>query len=123
MPTPTDPPCDCGKDLSRQYRRDNLSFTSEDFKIASSDRLLFSYKFSNAVLPQASLAAKTVGFMAQMLRLQAVPELTPQEFRASIVKAEAELLRGTLLLLQESLASFIKTGLALHRGYNIYAAL
>lgn len=49
--------------------------------------------------------------------------LTASQFRAEVVYAEAEVLRATLLLLQDSLAAYISASFALRRSYNAYARL
>lgn len=45
------------------------------------------------------------------------------QFRAEVVFAESEVLRATLLLLQDSFSAYVKAGLALRRSYNAYARL
>jgi hypothetical protein len=49
--------------------------------------------------------------------------LTASQFRAEVVHAESEVLRATLLLLQDSFSAYVKAGLALRRSYNTYARL
>jgi hypothetical protein len=49
--------------------------------------------------------------------------LSAAQFRAEVVHAESEVLRATLLLLQDSFSSIVKAGLALRRSYNTYARL
>ncbi|CUF16660.1 Hypothetical protein, putative [Bodo saltans] len=49
--------------------------------------------------------------------------LSAAQFRAEVVHAEAEVLRATLLLLQDSFSAYVKAGLALRRSYNTYARL
>jgi hypothetical protein len=45
------------------------------------------------------------------------------KFRAEAVQAEAEVLRATLLLCQDSFTAYLKAGLALRRSYNTYTRL
>ena len=98
------------------------------------ERLLFAASFGRAVLPpERSVVGKTVsavtGAASWLFRsvtkkeAPAVPTMTAAEFRAHVIVAEAETLRATLLLLQESLTGYIKAGFALRRSYNIYDKL
>jgi hypothetical protein len=98
------------------------------------ERLMFAAAFGRAILPpEGSVVTKTVSAVAGAASwlyrsvtkkdAPAVPDMTPAEFRAHVIVAEAETLRATLLLLQETLAGYLKAGFALRRSYNIYDRL
>ena len=92
--------------------------------------LLFASHFAQATIPpkKSVLTSAFSGVAGWLRKSPAATEasdtrMSPATFRSHVVTGEAEVLRGMVLLLEETFSSYLKAGLALRRAYNIYAML
>lgn len=97
-----------------------MSFEGPDINEAC-NRLVYSNSFASKISPKGKGVLGTVG--SWFSRNKQKELMTCTEFRALICMGEAELLRANVLLLNDSMTGYLKAGLALRRGYNIYDRL
>lgn len=87
--------------------------------------LLYASHFAREVCPpkKGLVSSALSGAMKWFKAPKEIQPMSASAFRASVVMAEAEVLRGIVLLLEETFSSYLKAGLALRRAYNIYDQL
>jgi tetratricopeptide (TPR) repeat protein len=95
-----------------------LSFAPKDIEFAS-NQLIYAAAFGNGVQPKSEGVMKGLSNWWN----RKTTRLTPFQFRALLVVGESELLRANVLLIQDTMTGYLKAGLALRRGYNIYDRL